>query len=560
MSLKDIVCKIVNSIIDEKDDSIKIGSLETCSSDSECNPDLCDKTRGKCFKYIKHNENSAYPIDIFVRQMFESFDYSEPFEYMLKTLEMSDCISLIHVGYFTDKNNDNKSRFVHIKKETLSSFYYKYSGTSCIGFSVIDIYIKNNDNEAHINVILVENIKDFLIWNYYEPHGYEDGINTSYINEMGELCAKIAGKKFIFNQREGAQCPRGIQGLLTEYDPGYCLIFSYFWMWCVLNVIKKMDKYIPSNQWISYVEECVADYIKSDQKLVYKRVISFAYKMHTPSNETLKESDSLTGKYFKKRFEISVDDYNERVSLSEIGKNRGKYGEQFANGKDESDQSDTEDDELEEESELAIAKNKTLSYIYNHLNKDDKVILLKSVENGMVKKIEQLYNSGADIKELITQLNYFNMQAGGENALKYASKDGNLPIVQYLVENGADIQIDNNAAFRAASENGHLSVVQYLVEKGADIHAKNDYAFRIASARGHLSVVKYLMDKGVDVHVNNDFAIVNASATNRLLVVQYLVENIEFKRDVLEYAFNMARINNSNSVFTYLEGVLSKKK
>ena len=61
--------------------------------------------------------------------------------------------------------------------------------------------------------------------------------------------------------------------------------------------------------------------------------------------------------------------------------------------------------------------------------------------------------------------------------------------------------------YRWASENGHLEVVRYLVEQGANIHANNDYAIRWASENGHLEVVRYLVEKGANIHANNDYAI-----------------------------------------------------
>jgi ankyrin repeat protein len=47
-----------------------------------------------------------------------------------------------------------------------------------------------------------------------------------------------------------------------------------------------------------------------------------------------------------------------------------------------------------------------------------------------------------------------------------------------------------------ASENGHLDVVKYLVSQGADITADDNYAVRWASFYGHLEVVKYLVSQG----------------------------------------------------------------
>jgi len=49
-----------------------------------------------------------------------------------------------------------------------------------------------------------------------------------------------------------------------------------------------------------------------------------------------------------------------------------------------------------------------------------------------------------------------------------------------------------NGPLQWASENGYLEVVEFLVGKGANIHADNDYALRWASRNDHLEVVKFL--------------------------------------------------------------------
>ena len=64
----------------------------------------------------------------------------------------------------------------------------------------------------------------------------------------------------------------------------------------------------------------------------------------------------------------------------------------------------------------------------------------------------------------------------------------------------ANIHANNEYALRYASENGHLFVVQFLVSEGADIHVDNEYALRYASRKGHLSVVQFLVSEGANIH------------------------------------------------------------
>jgi hypothetical protein len=69
-------------------------------------------------------------------------------------------------------------------------------------------------------------------------------------------------------------------------------------------------------------------------------------------------------------------------------------------------------------------------------------------------------------------------------------------VVKYLVlECGADVHARGEEALRVASFDGHLDVVQFLVECGANVHAEDDYALRAASTNGHLEVVEYLTNE-----------------------------------------------------------------
>ena len=77
-----------------------------------------------------------------------------------------------------------------------------------------------------------------------------------------------------------------------------------------------------------------------------------------------------------------------------------------------------------------------------------------------------------------------------------------------------------------AANNGHLNVVEYLVDQGANIHVLND-ALRYAARNGHLNVVEYLVNQGADIHANDDEALRFAARNGRLNVVEYLKNEIK---------------------------------
>ena len=137
------------------------------------------------------------------------------------------------------------------------------------------------------------------------------------------------------------------------------------------------------------------------------------------------------------------------------------------------------------------------------------------------------YDLGPDIfvaakKERLAALKYFiedkginiNKQAEknyddklireGDAALHVASRKGNLQIVQYLLEKGANIEAKvqgfnaGRTPLGLACEKGNLQIVQYLLEKGANIEAKDKdqkTPLHVASLYGRTDVVKYLVSK-----------------------------------------------------------------
>lgn len=108
------------------------------------------------------------------------------------------------------------------------------------------------------------------------------------------------------------------------------------------------------------------------------------------------------------------------------------------------------------------------------------------------------------------------------DALRWATVNGDLEVAKYLVALGADVTAYDNLAVCNSSYFGHLEMVKYLVSQGADVTARKNYALRWASANGDLDVVEYLVSQGADVTACNNHAVHLANEYGHLDVVKFL--------------------------------------
>jgi len=81
----------------------------------------------------------------------------------------------------------------------------------------------------------------------------------------------------------------------------------------------------------------------------------------------------------------------------------------------------------------------------------------------------------------------------GANKIKLGKRRclNDVETFKYLISLGVDI----NLAFRSSAEYGYLKVVQYLLENGADLRSEDDYALRLSAENGHLEIVEFLLEK-----------------------------------------------------------------
>jgi len=69
-------------------------------------------------------------------------------------------------------------------------------------------------------------------------------------------------------------------------------------------------------------------------------------------------------------------------------------------------------------------------------------------------------------------------------------------MIELLLDRGANIHADGDEALRYAAKNGQLEVVELLLAQGADLHVNDDASLRLAAKDGQLAVVELLLDYG----------------------------------------------------------------
>ncbi|KAF7976642.1 hypothetical protein HWV62_5961 [Athelia sp. TMB] len=118
--------------------------------------------------------------------------------------------------------------------------------------------------------------------------------------------------------------------------------------------------------------------------------------------------------------------------------------------------------------------------------------------------------------------------------LYYACFAGSFHAVQYLVDNGADLNAvgcePSTRPLLVASQEGHLAIVRLLLDKGANVNLVGGAygtALHVASAEGHLEVTRLLLDRGANVNVEGgDFgtALQIASVCRQVKLVELLLD------------------------------------
>lgn len=114
------------------------------------------------------------------------------------------------------------------------------------------------------------------------------------------------------------------------------------------------------------------------------------------------------------------------------------------------------------------------------IHTEDEQILFDNIKYDNFELVEYLVAKGANV----------NARNG---VLTYCAKHRRLKLMFFLLLKGAT---DLDGALICSTQQGDLGIVQFLIEHGADVRAVNIYALRYGAMKGFLNVTYFLIENG----------------------------------------------------------------
>jgi ankyrin repeat protein len=177
-----------------------------------------------------------------------------------------------------------------------------------------------------------------------------------------------------------------------------------------------------------------------------------------------------------------------------------------------------------------------------------------AVAKGLLDYVKKLIDMGANI----------NAQTpSNANALTYAVRGGDMSIVNYLIEHGADhtiVDSNKNNLLHIACASGHVPVIELLLGKGLSLDATNEQGFvpaALAIKNSHLKAFEFIYNLEEDAEKKrfNYFLAWRLAGEYGLLdVARFLVGTIASKELATgkKLAWSMAAEHGQDAVLTWM--------
>src|ERR1700760_4782747 len=87
-----------------------------------------------------------------------------------------------------------------------------------------------------------------------------------------------------------------------------------------------------------------------------------------------------------------------------------------------------------------------------------------------------------------------------------ACQNGDLSIVSQLI-GSVDVHQNNDYAIRCACTIGHYQIVELLIQHGADVNAAAGTPIALAVRNNDINIVKLLVNNNADINIDDDYAL-----------------------------------------------------
>jgi ankyrin repeat protein len=121
-----------------------------------------------------------------------------------------------------------------------------------------------------------------------------------------------------------------------------------------------------------------------------------------------------------------------------------------------------------------------------------------AIEHGNLNVVKFLIDNGADVNFEEPSLNPLLLLA-----TYYKERDGEKEIEELLIAKG--VNINSEGVFHKAASRGHNEIVEVLITKGADVNVRSskytsETHLHVAAKRGRLEIAKKLIANGADMN------------------------------------------------------------
>ncbi|WP_264723276.1 ankyrin repeat domain-containing protein [Wolbachia endosymbiont (group A) of Sphecodes monilicornis] len=171
--------------------------------------------------------------------------------------------------------------------------------------------------------------------------------------------------------------------------------------------------------------------------------------------------------------------------------------------------------EIIDDSLLLLHKNNTLAKVENWNTYQHARKMIFAFNNTIVSNAKCVI-SACDSEDIVEEFMFIkeikklmNKKGGyGYTLLHYAVQEGNLNLVTFLLDSGADANAQDESSYgkkpiHIAAENNDKDIIDLLIKKGARVNDtdKNCWTpLHYAASGGQLEAARFLVDRGADIN------------------------------------------------------------